>query len=157
MNKWGSKSKANYDTLHPDLQVFADEVLKVHDCSIFEGFRDEATQNKYFLNGTSHVPWPQGKHNVNPSRAIDLAPYIPNADPYDMERVLFFAGICMGIAHKLYDENQIANEIKWGGTWSTKADDAFMFDVIKPNGNKGFFDGIHFELVEQSHYKGDFL
>lgn len=157
MNKWGKRSLLHYKTLHPDLQLFADEVLKIHDCSIFQGFRDEETQNKYFENGTSHVIWPNSKHNRNPSLAIDLAPYIPNEDPYDMERVLYFAGICRTVADQLYRDNLIAHEIIWGGTWSTKADAKFMFDVIKPNGRKGFFDGIHWELAVQSHYKGEFL
>lgn len=146
MSKWGNKSYEQYKTLHPDLQVFADEVLKIHDCSIFQGYRDEATQNKYFANGTSHVKFPDGPHNKMPSHAIDLAPYIPGSDPYDMERVLFFSGICRAVADKLYREGLIAHRIKWGGSWSVKADAPFAFDVTKPNGKKGFFDGIHFEL-----------
>ena len=145
MSRWVKKSLEQYDTLHPDLQLFADEVLKIHDCSIFQGHRDEETQNKYYRNGTSHVRWPEGKHNRIPSDAIDLAPYLPGADPYDMERVLFFAGICMAVAKDLYDRNLISKKIKWGGSWSSNPEFPFMFDVIKPNGRKGFFDGIHFE------------
>lgn len=140
MNKWGKKSLFHYKTLHPDLKVLADEVLKIHNCSLFQGYRDEETQNKYYNNGTSKVKYPYSKHNIEPSEAMDLAPYIPGEDPYDMERVLVFAGIVIGIADKLYREGTMANRLKWGGTWSTKADSVFAFDDDR------FFDGIHFEL-----------
>ncbi len=143
MNKWGKKSKHHYDTLHLDLKLLADEVLKIHDCSIFQGFRDKETQNKYYTNGTSKVQWPDGKHNKTPSEAIDLAPYIKGEDPYDMERVLFFAGIVISTAHKLYEDGLMVHRLIWGGTWKIKPESVFAFDR-----EKGFFDGIHFELEE---------
>ena len=142
-HNWSVKSRAKLDTCHKDIQRIANEVLKIHDCSVFEGFRDEETQNKYFRNKTSKVKFPNGKHNVLPSMAIDLAPYKRGDDPYDMENVLFFAGIVVGIANKLYMEGKINHFLRWGGTWSIVPDDKFAFD--KEN---GFFDGIHFELVE---------
>jgi peptidoglycan L-alanyl-D-glutamate endopeptidase CwlK len=140
MNKWGKKSLAHFRTLHPDLQVLADEVLAIHDCSIFQGYRDKETQNKYFDNKTSKVKFPFSKHNKDPSEAIDLAPYIPGGDPYDMERVLFFAGIVRGVADRLHDEGSMEFRLKWGGAWSIKAESPFGFD------NNKFFDGIHWEL-----------
>ena len=142
MNKWSKKSLAQYKTLHPDLQVLSDYVLAVHDCSLFQGHRDKETQNKYFKNKTSKVMFPFSKHNKTPSEAMDLAPYMTKEDPYDMERVLYFAGIVMGIANKLYDDGLMSHKVKWGGTWSQKADAIFQFDV-----DQGFFDGIHWELV----------
>lgn len=148
MAKWSSKSQAKLDTCHIDIQRIANEVLKIHDCSVFEGFRDEETQNKYYRNKTSKVMFPNGKHNVLPSMAIDLAPYKRGDDPYDMENVLFFAGIVNTVAYRLYVDGKISHQLKWGGNWSTEADTPFAFDVTKPNGKKGFFDGIHFELVD---------
>ncbi len=147
MSQWSSKSKKRLDTCHQDLQILANAVLKIHDCSVFEGYRDEETQNKYFANKTSRVQFPNGKHNTMPSMAIDLAPYKSGMDPYDMENVLYFAGIVMATAARLYDKGTITHRLRWGGTWSTKADAPFAFDVKKPNGKKGFFDGIHFELI----------
>lgn len=140
MAQWSDKSKRRLDTCHPDLQVLANTVLEIHDCSVFEGFRDEETQNRYFANGTSKVQFPNGKHNVMPSNAIDLAPYKPGHDPYDMENVLYFAGIVMATAARLYAEGKMQHKLRWGGTWSSKADATFAFD------RNGFFDGIHFEL-----------
>lgn len=146
MANWSSKSRARLDTCHHDLQTLANAVLEIHDCSVFEGYRDEETQNKYFNAGTSKVQFPNGKHNVQPSMAIDLAPYKAGMDPYDMENVLYFAGIVMAVAASLYADGRMTHKLRWGGNWSTKADAAFAFDVTKPNGRKGFFDGIHFEL-----------
>jgi peptidoglycan L-alanyl-D-glutamate endopeptidase CwlK len=140
-NAWGRKSKEQYDTAHPDLQLIADTVLQIHDCSFKQGHRDQATQDKYFNNGTSKVKWPNGKHNKTPSQAMDLAPYIKGENPYDMERVLFFAGIVMAVADMLYSQGKISHKLKWGGSWRTEANAVFAFD------RNGFFDGIHFELV----------
>lgn len=141
-NKWSEKSKKKLDTCHPDLIMIANEVLKIHDCSVFEGYRDEETQNRYYEKGTSRVKYPMGKHNKNPSMAIDLAPYKKGADPYDMENVLYFAGVVMAVSANLYRQGLITHKLRWGGTWSTKADYPFVFD----NPNRSFFDGIHFEL-----------
>ena len=140
MNKWGKKSLANYRMLHSDLKELADCVLKVHDCSIFQSYRDKETQNKYFKNGTSQVEWPNSKHNQTPSEAIDLAPYISGIDPYDMEHVLHFAGVVQGIAAKLYSEGVMSRKLRWGGSWKSQIDVKFAFE------NNRFFDGIHFEL-----------
>ena len=142
MNKWGKKSLRHYQTLDDDLKLLADEVLKVHDCSVLQGYRDKETQDRYFLNGTSSVRYPFSKHNRMPSMAIDLAPYIPGEDPYDMERVLFFAGIVLGIANKLYAEGAMAHKVKWGGTWRYSLDAPFAFDEDR------FFDGVHFQLED---------
>lgn len=149
MNKWGRKSKANYRQLSEDLQVLADAVLEVHDCSILQAYREEAVQNKYFANGTSKVQWPDSKHNSMPSDAMDLAPHIPGADPYDMENVLRFGGLVVGIAAKLYKEGVMERPIIWGGTWRTEGDAVLAFDRISANGKKGFFDGVHFERAPQ--------
>lgn len=141
MNKWSQKSKDKLNTCHPDLILIANEVLRVHDCSVFEGHRTQEKQDEYYNNGTSKVKYPNGKHNSIPSMAIDLAPYKKGADPYDMENVLYFAGIVMSTAANLYRQGLITHKLKWGGSWSTQLDATFAFD------RGGFFDGIHFELV----------
>lgn len=143
MNKWSKTSKKRLDTCHPDLIVLANRVLQIHDCTVVAGFRDKKTQDKYFKDGTSKVKWPKGKHNKNPSQAIDLGPYKKGASLYDMENVLYFAGIVMATADMLYSYGKMEHKLKWGGTWSAKADYPFTFD----NPRRSFFDGIHFELV----------
>lgn len=141
MNKWSNKSLTKLKTCHQDLITLANEVLKIHDCSVFEGHRTKEKQDEYFNNGTSRVKFPNSKHNKQPSMAIDLAPYKPGADPYDMENVLFFAGIVVAVADRLYRSGLMTHKLRWGGNWSTKADHPFAFDTNR------FFDGIHFELM----------
>lgn len=143
MNKWSKQSKENYRTLHPDLKILADEVLKLHDCTIRQGYRDKDTQNKYFRNGTSKVEWPNSKHNLMPSEAIDLSPYIPGLNPWDMEHVLHFSGVVQAIAARLYDDGLMSKRLIWGGSWSTDLDAALAFDEHR------FFDGIHFNLEDK--------
>lgn len=140
-NKWSTTSKSNLDTCHSDLVVLANAVLKIHDCSVKQGHRDEATQNKYYRRGTSKVKFPNSKHNKYPAQAIDLSPYKPGHSPWDMEDVLYFAGIVVATANHLHKSGLMQHRIKWGGTWRIDADAAFSFD------RNGFFDGIHFELV----------
>jgi len=142
MAKWSSKSQAKLDTCHSDIQLIANTVLEIHDCSVLEGHRGEQKQNEYYSNGTSQVKFPDGTHNTLPSMGIDIAPYKKGDDPYDMENVLYFAGIVMAVAHQLYVDGKISHLLRWGGNWSTEADAKFAFD------RNGFFDGIHFELVD---------
>jgi peptidoglycan L-alanyl-D-glutamate endopeptidase CwlK len=143
MNKWSERSKKRLNQCHPDLIKIANTVLSIHDCTVIEGHRGEKRQNEYYKNGTSKVKFPNGKHNKKPSMAIDLAPYKYGMDYYDMENVLYFAGIVMAVAEMLHARGDTEHELRWGGTWSTRADHPFVFD----NPKRSFFDGIHFELV----------
>ena len=53
MPSFGKQSQANLATCHPDLQTLFREVIKYFDCTIIEGFRNEADQNKAFAAGNS--------------------------------------------------------------------------------------------------------
>ena len=44
MNSWSMKSSLRLSTCHPLLQEVANKVLELHDCSVFEGYRNEETQ-----------------------------------------------------------------------------------------------------------------
>jgi len=141
MNAWSKRSKTNLETCHKDIQTIAEAVLQIHDCTVICGHRDELYQDMAYNSGNSKVQWPNSKHNSLPSTAVDLAPYKKGHDPYDMEDVLYFAGIVMATAEGLHRDGLIEHRLKWGGTWSVLADAPFAFDRM------GFFDGIHFELV----------
>lgn len=141
MNTFSKKSQEQFFTCHPDLQTIARAVLQIHDCSFIQGHRDKETQDKYYANKTSHVQYPNSKHNTLPSMAMDLAPYKKGDNTYDMENVLFFSGIVITVAKLLLQEGVISHQLMWGGNWSVKADHKFAFD------RDGFYDGIHFELV----------
>jgi peptidoglycan L-alanyl-D-glutamate endopeptidase CwlK len=53
------------------------EVIKHQDCTIVEGHRTKETQDKYYyVDKVTTVKYPKSKHNQNPSRAVDVVPYI---------------------------------------------------------------------------------
>lgn len=129
MNRWSERSQVNYDTVHRDLQLVADAVLKYFDCSFIEGHRQKREQDKYFHMGLSKLKWPFSKHNEFPSRAMHLMPW--PIDWQDLPRIRFFAGHVVGIAAVL------GIKIRWGGDWD-------MDTGLKDN---TFNDLAHYELI----------
>lgn len=139
MPKFSQRSLNNLATCHIDLQILFQEVIKTFDCIVTEGYRDKEDQEKAFDSGKSQVHYPHGKHNQNPSNAVDVYPYEPKVivDWSDNERFHYFAGYVMGIAQKLKDEGKMAHAICWGGDWN-------MNTLTK---DEHFRDTGHFELV----------
>ena len=140
MPTFSKRSLDNLATCHPDLQTLFNEVIKTFDCIVTEGHRNKEAQDKAFASGNSKLRYPNGKHNKNPSWAVDAYPYEPKiaVDWSDNERFHFFAGYVMGIAQKLKDEGKITHTIRWGGDWDK---DTHIKD-------ESFRDTGHFELVE---------
>jgi len=130
MYKFGSRSKKHLVTLDERLQKVLNEVIKYVDCSIIEGHRSAERQNKLFEEGRTKVKYPNGRHNSNPSRAVDVVPYPIDWD--DRERFHLFAGFVIGIAQSM------EIKLRWGGDWNMN------FEVDDNN----FDDFPHFELVD---------
>ena len=128
MPKFGRKSRERIATCDKDLQNLFTEVVRYFDCSVLVGFRGKNEQNRAFKEGRSKVRWPRGKHNTNPSSAIDVAPY--PIDWKDRERFLYFGGFVKGCAY------QMGIPLRWGGDWDN---DTSLSD------NK-FDDLVHFEI-----------
>ena len=128
MPRFGRKSKERLASCDPMLQKLFNEVIKHVDCSVLEGHRGEERQNKFYDEGKSKVRYPNGRHNANPSLAVDVTPY--PVDWEDRERQTLFAGFVVGIARGL------GITIRWGGDWDMD------FDV---QDNK-FDDFPHFEI-----------
>lgn len=137
MNKWSKISARRLNTCHEDLQTLFNIVLQVHDCTIMDGHRNKKRQNQAFYIGNSKLKWPKSKHNKTPSLAVDVVPYINGESTYNREQILYFAGLVLGIANRLYIEGIMQHPIRWGGDWDRDND----FKEHK------FFDGAHFELV----------
>lgn len=135
MPRFSKLSLSRLESCHADLQILFKEVIKYFDCSIAEGFRDKEKQDKAFASGNSQVRWPNGKHNKNPSHAVDVYPY--PIDFKNEKRDYWFAGYVMGVAQKLKDEGKITHSIRWGGDWDNDKD---------INDNK-FQDLGHFEII----------
>ena len=128
MAKFGKTSKQRLSTCHKDLQKVFNEVIKHVDCSILEGHRSGERQDKLFEEGKTKVKYPNGRHNANPSRAVDVAPYPIDWD--DRERFHLFAGFVIGIAKSM------GITLRWGGDWNMN------FEVD----DNQFDDFPHFEL-----------
>lgn len=136
MASFSDHSKSELETLHSDLQTVMREVIKYYDFRILEGYRGRERQNRMYRQGKSQLQYPESKHNKQPSRAVDIAPY--PIDWNDLDRFYQLSGFVLGIAAKLQDEGRIIHDIRWGGDW----DEDHKFD------DQTFNDLPHFELDE---------
>lgn len=121
--KWGKTSLDRLATCDKRLQDLADMMLKrsPFDLTITCGYRTKDEQEEAYKNGKSRAKFGQSKHNVFPSKAIDIAP-LPldwSKDNPKWQEMALNAMWCAG---------KLNIEIVWGG------------------GFKNFFDGVHFEL-----------
>ena len=130
MPRFGSRSKKRLATCDDRLQDLFKEVVKHFDCSVIQGHRGKADQNKAFDEGRSKLRYPDGNHNAVPSKAVDVAPY--PIDWSDRDRFHYFGGFVLGIA------SQMGLKIRWGGDWDRDTQ-------VKDN---KFDDLPHFEIRE---------
>ena len=119
MPKFSQRSQERLSTCHPDLQKIMNTAIQHFDFTVLEGQRTLEKQRQYLKEGKSKTL--KSKHLLNPSRAVDIAPY--PIDWEDIKRFKELAWLIKGIAKEL----QI--EIIHGGDWKT------------------FKDYPHFELV----------
>ena len=137
MPKFSQSSFSKLSTCHADLQTLFYEVIKYFDCTILEGYRNQEDQEEAYASGHTTLHWPHGKHNRQPSMAVDVIPYPIN---FDNEKLgLWFGGYVMGIAQKLKDEGKMIHAIRWGGSWNG-------LGVL--NTPHMLNDFVHFELVQ---------
>ena len=128
MPYFGKKSKERLNTCDSKLQKVFNEVIKHVDCSVLEGHREKDRQNKLYEEGKTKVKYPDGRHNRQPSSAVDVTPY--PVDWKDRERQTLFAGFVIGVA------SQMNINLRWGGDWDQD------FQVV----DNRFDDFPHFEL-----------
>ncbi len=138
MIKYGPKSRAQLDTLHPTLARvlydYADLAPPELDLSVVCGHRGEAEQNKAYREGASTKQWPNSKHNAQPSRAFDFKPHpFPDAASWkDLARFARIAGALQLVA------SQRGIALRWGGDWDR---DGATID-------ERFVDAGHLELAD---------
>lgn len=130
MPSFGAASMAHLKTCDPRLQKLFNEVVRHFDCTITCGFRNQADQEAAFAAGNTQKHWPDGNHNRNPSRAIDVYPY--PIDMNDTNRIRVFAGFVLGIAVMM------GLKMRWGGDWNQDTQ-------VKDN---KFNDLVHFEIQD---------
>lgn len=156
MPRFSSRSLTQLVSCVEPLQRLFQFVVARYDCTVIEGHRDEATQNRYFDEGRSKVRYPDGAHNASPSEAADVVPYpipenwaafplltedMPLAEiraavrdwSKDLARFYHFGGYVQGVA----DAQGVA--LRWGGDWDSDRD-------FK---DQRFDDLAHFELRDR--------
>ncbi len=126
MPEFGKKSRERLDTCHSDLQAICELVIEHYDFTVLEGHRSGDRQDELFRQGKSKLKAGQSKHNENPSRAVDIAPYPIDWD--DRERFHLFAGFVIGIGQSM------GIKLRWGGDWNMNFEvddnnfDDFLFE-----------------------------
>lgn len=130
MPSFSSRSRARLATCDKRLQDLFGAVIKEIDCTIVEGHRDQATQDKYFREGKSKLPWPKGKHCSSPSMAVDAAPYING-------NISWSTGDCVEFGlFVVAKAKEMGIPLRWGGDWDGDGD----------RSDQTFNDLVHFEL-----------
>lgn len=141
MPSFGKKSLVQFNTLHPNLKLWLNVCIQVVDFSIIEGLRDRETQDLYFQLETSHLKYPESRHNRTKDPALqemsssfsDAVDVIPYPSGYtNPELQIYQAGIMLGIAILM------GLNIRWGGMWDGKR-------INNQEGN--FWDPWHFEII----------
>ena len=135
MYNFSQRSLDNLAQCHVDLKTIFEVVILFFDCSIICGHRGQAEQTEAFNAGKSKLKYPQSKHNQKPSMAVDAVPY--PVDWNDTDRMRYFAGHVMAIAHMLKQMGAISHDLRWGGDWNRNTQ-------LKDN---TFNDLPHFELI----------
>ena len=144
MPNFGTRSKEQLETCHPDLQVIFNAVITVVDCSVVCGHRNKADQERAFEEGNSKAHFPDGKHNSDPSTAVDVYPF--PIDFKDLPRFYWFAGWVLAKAEILRNVGEITHKIKWGGNWKGLNEGKIDFSYNKLP--KVLDDLPHFELID---------
>jgi len=157
---FGDRSERNLITCHPDLQEIMRQALRISpiDFSIIFGHRPMEEQFDLYKQGRSYKngKWVitdktkvvtnidgyriQGKHNLDPSEAVDIMIYTPSHDDlaWDPEHLSHVAGVVIAVADRLLQEGRIAHRIRWGGNWD--GDGIILRD-------QRLMDRPHFEII----------
>lgn len=129
MPHFSTHSEYELGTCDRRLIHIARAVIPHADFRVIDGHRDKEAQDRAFWAGNSKKRFPDSKHNLFPSLAMDLAPY--PIDWKDFERFALLAGRVLQTA----DTMKI--KLRWGGDWD---DDTHTTDET-------FRDYGHFEIV----------
>jgi peptidoglycan L-alanyl-D-glutamate endopeptidase CwlK len=145
MYEFGDRSKKRLETCHEDLQKIMSLAITRSriDFGISEGHRSPERQLELYETGKSTVK--KGKHNENPSHAVDIYAY--HSDPevrkekqYDIASLSYIAGVVVSCAIELWERGETSHVIRWGGNWDV--DGTIITD-------HSFVDAPHFEIREK--------
>lgn len=129
MPAFSDTSKYKLKECHKDIQRLMNVVIKYMNITVVCGYRSEHAQNIAYAENNSTYMFPNSKHNITPSHAIDIAPY--PIDWTDKEKFILMGGLVLGVA------KMMNIDIIWGGDWKGK---------FKMNAHGELQDYGHFEL-----------
>jgi len=140
MSSFGSKSLENLSTCDLRLQIICNEAIKFIDFKVLEGHRGEEAQHAAFLSGASKLDWPNGKHNLFPSRAVDVAPiYYDRGGQIDWRDIPAFARLAGFLEAIAYLKGiKVRLGMDWDGDWRTAGHDP----------GESFLDAPHLEVLD---------
>lgn len=124
MPEFSKRSLAQLETCREELQIIAEDSIKLIPFIVIEGYRNEKRQNQLFKEGKTRAKWGKSPHNTYPSLAMDLAPVINGK--IDWNNLAAFHKLAETVL-KVADFYQI--DLMWGGAW------------------KDFVDMPHYELL----------
>ena len=134
MPKFSATSKRRLASCDLRLQYLFNNIIREYDCTIIDGHRPKARQDRLFELGRSRARFPNSKHNSKPSMAVDVVPYIKGTGvSWDSKQCAHFAGYVQAVASVL------DTKIRWGGDW----------DGDHNLNDQKFNDMVHFELIEE--------
>jgi len=109
MPKFSEASQSKLATCDRRIHHILYAAIGFTDFSVLCGHRGKESQNKAYANNKSRRQWPDSLHNVQPSLAVDIAPY--PIDWNDIRRFYYLAGVILTVA-KLFDV-----PLEWAGHW----------------------------------------
>ena len=153
MARFGAKSKAQLDTLHPGLRAALEGVIPWLDFSVREGYRSDEDQQTAYDAGVSNAKPGESLHNRYPSWAVDVYPYPLSQTEFDefakhgrnagpiFARFAMIAAAVTQAAREGYidpkDGKRKFVELRWGADW----------DMDEKDLGAGFNDSPHIEIV----------
>ena len=127
--QFSSYSRDHLRTCDERLVRVFNGVIKHFDCRVICGYRGQQAQDEAFHAGFSTLPWPESRHNTNPSLAIDVVPY--PVDWKDLERFMWMGPYVIGVA----DCEGV--KLRWGADWNGN----------RRTSDERFLDYAHFEIA----------
>ena len=128
--KFSALSLQRKESCVTELQRLAEAIIKEEDCSVLCGHRSSKEQNIAWQNGNSSKLYPDSKHNVYPSEAIDFTPF--PVDWEDKGRLYMFAQRVISKAKEM-DINLICGADWDGDGWTNdqRLHDLVHFEIKK--------------------------
>lgn len=114
MPSFSKSSLSKLNTCEYAIQEWLKNVIMKYDIIVICGYRTAQEQDKAFNEGFSKVKWPNSKHNIYLSRAVDIAPYPYNKYKNDVAKHYEMAAYALEVA------SEMKLSVVWGGNYQIR-------------------------------------